>query len=283
MDDEVKVLLDSILDKSDFRTSSTNAIIQELEGMSKRNLECIKVDIVDYILKYLESNHLVDRLGGGDNDGRAESEDRNHIFIEHKVKKSKSVFNREYKLSAPLQELTGQSFCSRPELVKKIWEYVRHHNLQDPKDRRFILCDEKLGKIFKKKRVNCFGMNKDLSNHLYLQEDILKSSESKSVIPPRKQDRLPKMVSLPKELLALGCFEEKMTYVDIQEAFLSYLRQFRSDVDPDLIESPPKSHPLLILFSGDLSVMSVFDLMINLRKTLDSRLCNIYQNCARNF
>ena len=282
MDDEVKGLLDSILNKTDFRTSSTNAIIQELEEISNRSLTCIKGDLVDYILKYLENNSLVDSSVDGENVGSAKFEDGSHDSIGQKAKKSKSVFNREYKLSNPLQELTGLSSCSRPELVKKIWQYVRQYDLQDPKDRRFILCDEKLGKIFKKKRVSGFGMNKDLSNHLYLQEDVLRSSESRSTIP-RKEDGPSTMVSLPNELLALDCFDEKMTYVDIQEAFLSYLRQFRSDVDPDLIECPPKCHPLIVLFNEGSSVMSVFDLMMNLRKTLYSHLRNIYPNCARNF
>ncbi|KAG0164606.1 hypothetical protein DFQ30_009714, partial [Apophysomyces sp. BC1015] len=55
---------------------------------------------------------------------------------------------------------------SRPEIVKKLWKYIKGNDLQDPADRRFILCDEKLKTIFDQDRVNSFGMNRDLSAHL---------------------------------------------------------------------------------------------------------------------
>jgi DNA topoisomerase-3 len=32
----------------------------------------------------------------------------------------------------------------RTELTKKLWEYIRKHELQDPKDKRSIRADEKL-------------------------------------------------------------------------------------------------------------------------------------------
>lgn len=46
------------------------------------------------------------------------------------------------------------------------------NHLQDPVDRRFILCDEKLKRIFQKDRVNSFGMNRDLTAHLTKKEDV---------------------------------------------------------------------------------------------------------------
>ena len=36
----------------------------------------------------------------------------------------------------------------RPEVVKRIWAYVKEHGLQDPEDRRFILCDDKMKPVF---------------------------------------------------------------------------------------------------------------------------------------
>lgn len=55
---------------------------------------------------------------------------------------------------------------SRPEIVKVLWKYIKDNNLQDPADRRYILCDEKLKTIFDQDRINSFGMNRDLSAHL---------------------------------------------------------------------------------------------------------------------
>jgi len=51
---------------------------------------------------------------------------------------------------------------SRPHAVKKIWEYIKLNNLQDPKDKRDILCDSHLKAVFKTDKVNMFKMNKIL-------------------------------------------------------------------------------------------------------------------------
>jgi upstream activation factor subunit UAF30 len=40
---------------------------------------------------------------------------------------------------------------SRPEVVKKIWDYVKANGLQDPNDKRYILCDDSLRPVFGEK------------------------------------------------------------------------------------------------------------------------------------
>ena len=56
---------------------------------------------------------------------------------------------------------------SRPQTVKQIWEYVRRHDLQDPSDKRWILCDDALRAVFKSEKVHMFTMNKLLAQNLY--------------------------------------------------------------------------------------------------------------------
>lgn len=56
---------------------------------------------------------------------------------------------------------------SRPQVVKKIWEYIKARDLQDQSDKRQILCDEKLQLVFKTDKVHMFTMNKILSKQLY--------------------------------------------------------------------------------------------------------------------
>ncbi|KAL0094686.1 SWIB/MDM2 domain-containing protein [Phycomyces blakesleeanus] len=62
--------------------------------------------------------------------------------------------------------LGGDTELSRPEIVKKLWFYIKSNELQDPVDRRFILCDHKLRSLFGQDRINSFRMNRDLSAHL---------------------------------------------------------------------------------------------------------------------
>lgn len=70
-------------------------------------------------------------------------------------------------LSAPLSELLGESQLSRPQCVKKIWEYVKERDLQDPNDKRQIRCDDAMRAVFKQDRVHMFTMNKILNQNLY--------------------------------------------------------------------------------------------------------------------
>lgn len=60
---------------------------------------------------------------------------------------------------------------SRPQVVKKLWDYIKGNELQDPSDKRQILCDEKLHAVFKQDKINMFSMNKLLGSQLYPIED----------------------------------------------------------------------------------------------------------------
>jgi chromatin remodeling complex protein RSC6 len=68
--------------------------------------------------------------------------------------------------SPELAEIVGKNDLPRSEVVKKVWDYIKKNDLQDAKDRRQINGDDKLAKIFGKKSVSMFEMNKHLSRHL---------------------------------------------------------------------------------------------------------------------
>ncbi|KAF4637680.1 hypothetical protein G7Y89_g409 [Cudoniella acicularis] len=90
---------------------------------------------------------------------------------EVKEKEKKGGFHKKYHLSAPLADLVGEPTLSRPQVVKKIWEYIKGNDLQDPTDKRQILCDSKLQLVFKQDKVHMFTMNKILGNQLYPIEE----------------------------------------------------------------------------------------------------------------
>ncbi|CAO3672738.1 unnamed protein product [Umbelopsis vinacea] len=85
--------------------------------------------------------------------------------------KRNTGLNKPLVLSSSLAAFTGVSELSRPEVVKKLWKYIKENDLQDPADRRYILCDVELKKIFTQDRVNSFAMNRDLSAHLSKKTD----------------------------------------------------------------------------------------------------------------
>lgn len=68
--------------------------------------------------------------------------------------------------SPELAAIIGDAKIPRSEVTKKLWDYIKKNDLQNPKDRREILADDKLEPIFGKKKVTMFEMNKHVSKHL---------------------------------------------------------------------------------------------------------------------
>jgi chromatin remodeling complex protein RSC6 len=62
--------------------------------------------------------------------------------------------------------VVGSGPLPRGQMVSKMWDYIRSHNLQNPENRREILADDKLRKVFGKDKVTMFEMNKHLAQHL---------------------------------------------------------------------------------------------------------------------
>lgn len=107
-----------------------------------------------------KSDELVHSDGdeeGGDATGKTKKKKR-------KVNPN-SPFNMPMVLSEPLAGFLGEEQLSRPETVKRIWQYVKERGLQDPDDRRYILCDDSMKPIFGDK-IHMFTMNKVLSQYM---------------------------------------------------------------------------------------------------------------------
>jgi chromatin remodeling complex protein RSC6 len=68
--------------------------------------------------------------------------------------------------SEDLAPITGKDPLPRSEVVSKVWEYIKKNNLQNPENKREILADDTLKKVFGKDKATMFEMNKHLSNHL---------------------------------------------------------------------------------------------------------------------
>ncbi|MEK7501399.1 MAG: SWIB/MDM2 domain-containing protein [Patescibacteria group bacterium] len=81
--------------------------------------------------------------------------------------KPNSAFMKPLTVSADLAAVVGAGPLPRSEVVKKLWVYIKGKNLQDPKNKRNIIADEALKKVFGGKEVvNMFEMTKLVSQHL---------------------------------------------------------------------------------------------------------------------
>ena len=65
-----------------------------------------------------------------------------------------------------LGAVVGNDQLPRSEVISKVWEYIKSNNLQNPENKREILADDKLKKVFGRDKVTMFEMNKYISQHL---------------------------------------------------------------------------------------------------------------------
>lgn len=78
-----------------------------------------------------------------------------------------SAFMKPMTISEDLAVVVGAGPMPRSEVVKKLWEYIKSNNLQDPANKRNINADDALKKVFGGKEVvNMFEMTKLVSAHL---------------------------------------------------------------------------------------------------------------------
>jgi upstream activation factor subunit UAF30 len=82
------------------------------------------------------------------------------------AKAKENALLRPVKPSAELAAITGSAPLPRTEVVRKVWDHIKKNKLQNPQNKREIVADDKLRKVFGKERVTMFEMNKHLSRHL---------------------------------------------------------------------------------------------------------------------
>jgi chromatin remodeling complex protein RSC6 len=77
-----------------------------------------------------------------------------------------NALQKPLKPSAELAAVVGEGPLPRGEVVSKVWEYIKKHELQNPENKREILADGALKKVFGRDKVTMFEMNKYLAQHL---------------------------------------------------------------------------------------------------------------------
>ncbi|KAL3330736.1 hypothetical protein AABB24_034520 [Solanum stoloniferum] len=71
-------------------------------------------------------------------------------------------------VSPALGSFLGTKESSRADAVKKVWEYIKTHNLQNPANKREIHCDDKLKTIFDgKDKVGFLEIARLLTQHFH--------------------------------------------------------------------------------------------------------------------
>ncbi|XP_039054303.1 upstream activation factor subunit UAF30-like isoform X1 [Hibiscus syriacus] len=201
------------LDESDLNTTTTAIVRRRLEQDFAIDLTDRKKFIREQVDLYLQSqfenadqqqqeDDLADENKSEETDGSdSDEQEKETQRAKNKRASSKKLpkrvdgegkrrgggFNKVSRLSPQLQELLGVPELARTEVVKQIWVYIREKNLQDPVNKKNIICDEPLHALFGVDSIDMFLMNKALSKHILpLDSDEVKSMEKEK---PLKHER----------------------------------------------------------------------------------------------
>lgn len=78
-----------------------------------------------------------------------------------------SAFMKPMQVSPELANVIGQGPMPRTEVMKRLWDYIKKNKLQDPKNKRNIIPDANLKKVFgSSEPINMFKMTSRVFEHL---------------------------------------------------------------------------------------------------------------------
>ncbi|KAG6547525.1 hypothetical protein Mapa_010973 [Marchantia paleacea] len=162
--------------------------------------------------------------------------------------------NKVCGLSPELQAIIGEAELPRTQVVKQLWVYIREKELQDPDNKRKILCNDELRGLFGVDSTDIFKMNKLLSRHIWpldkaaSGEEDRKVKKQKTEKPPaerpkteKKEDVKPKIEKkesgrgrgnglspLSEKLIEfLGTDETEMAQTDVVKHIWDYIGDHR--------------------------------------------------------
>nr|XP_043624719.1 upstream activation factor subunit spp27-like [Erigeron canadensis] len=193
-DSELLEHLHDVLKTSDLDTTTPASVRHKLEQDLGVDLSDRKSFIRKQIDLYLQSHYNPgngDVENGSENgsengEGQAQQQDDDkeeeddNDTQESNTKDNKTATNKKKKgggfskpcaLSPQLQKLVGEPQMARTEVVKKLWAYIKEKDLQNPQNKRKILCDEMLHEVFRVKSIDMFQMNKALNKHIWSSDE----------------------------------------------------------------------------------------------------------------
>ncbi|KAL2906185.1 Upstream activation factor subunit spp27 [Bienertia sinuspersici] len=101
---------------------------------------------------------------------RKQEREEEPLEAELKEKPAKKVYSG-FLAPLPLSDTlirflgTGESALTRADVIKRVWEYIKDKNLQDPFEKKTVICDEKLKELFNVDSFHGFTVSKLLSAH----------------------------------------------------------------------------------------------------------------------
>ncbi|KAG6421628.1 hypothetical protein SASPL_118185 [Salvia splendens] len=210
-DSELIERLRDALSKSDLSTTTNATLRRRLEeelGVDLSDRKAFIREQVDIIMQGpIENEDGIDDEGSPEAAEEEEEEEeveessnsgtgkkvakkRSRTKDNEEVKKRGGGFTKLCSLSPELQKFTGVPELARTEVVKQLWAHIKENNLQDPSNRKSIICDDTLHNLFGVDTIDMFQMNKALTKHIWpLDSDGASVAASVDSAPKVKQKK----------------------------------------------------------------------------------------------
>uniref|UniRef100_A0A915DTB6 Uncharacterized protein n=1 Tax=Ditylenchus dipsaci TaxID=166011 RepID=A0A915DTB6_9BILA len=111
----------------------------------------------------------MERAISEENDDMVSSVKRRRACVTVKQRREPASKKKKADPDAPNNRKGKSAFsriCVLSDVVKAMWAYFREQDLLDPKDRRMVILNDALKKVFTGKRIQAFGMMKGLKTHI---------------------------------------------------------------------------------------------------------------------
>ena len=83
-----------------------------------------------------------------------------------KTKRKTALNQLSYPVSEELASIIGVSKATRPQIIQKLWIYIKANGCQDTKKRRMIVPDRKLALVLGNKPIDMLKMAGLLNKHI---------------------------------------------------------------------------------------------------------------------
>ncbi|XP_031375848.1 uncharacterized protein LOC116190303 [Punica granatum] len=149
-------------------------------------------------------------------------------------------------VSPELQAIVGEPALPRTEIVKQLWAYIRKNNLQDPSNKRKIICNDELKLVFETDCTDMFKMNKLLAKHIIpldpTKQPVVKKQKSDAETGIRSTEPGPSVKISDALAKFFGVDEKEMLLTEINKRIWEYINvnQLQDPQDTMLIQCDAK-------------------------------------------
>ncbi|XP_059283418.1 uncharacterized protein LOC132037001 isoform X2 [Lycium ferocissimum] len=144
-------------------------------------------------------------------------------------------------VSPELQPIVGQATLPRTEIVKQLWAYIRKHNLQDPNNKRKIICNDELRLVFETDCTDMFKMNRLLAKHIISLEPSKQTAKNPKRAKTGEESGSKSEEAVPVVIISEAISEALANFLGTSEREMSQaevLRQVWEHIKVNQLEDP---------------------------------------------